>query len=217
MARFLVLPAAAAAVVLATCPWADGQVRVLAQGEPVVVTSQGGVAAPFPAMPGYYMLSQKHVRDELELTEEQIEALKELGKKYVEGMRYDWQGLQNLSQEERQAKMAEYRRKQQKLMEEIRGQVEELLLPHQIDALKKITFRQRAPWTLQNPRMLEELKVSEEQKAQLQEIRDRMQEQLRKVQQDALDKALEVLTDEQRKKLEELSTSGWRYGGRSRQ
>lgn len=214
MARFPLLLAAAAAVVLATCPWADGQVRVLAQGQPIVVSSQGGVAAGFPAVPGYYMLARKSVQDQLELTEEQIKKLKELGQKYVEGMRYDWKDYQNLSQEERQAKWAEHREKQQKLMEEIRGQAEDLLLPHQLDALKKINFRQRAPWTLQNPRMLEELNVSEEQKAQLKEIRDSMQEQIRKLQEESLDKALGVLTDEQRKKLEEMSAPGWSYGGR---
>ena len=194
---------------------------MLAFGTPAVA-QQGGVAAQpmvvrpamaqIPAVPGYHMLRMQHVQDQLELTDEQLATLKDLGKKYYEGMRHDWSGFRDLSAEERQAKSAEIREKNQKLSEDMRKQIEEVLVPHQIDLLKKINFQSRGPYVLQNPRMLDQIKVSEEQKAQLVQIREELQAKLREVQKESFEKALEVLTAEQRKALEDAAMQGYQGG-----
>lgn len=194
---------------------------MLAFGTPAVA-QQGGVAAQpmvvrsamaqIPAVPGYYMLRMQHVQDQLELTDEQLATLKELGKKYYEGMRRDWSGFKDLSAEERQAKYAEIREKNRKLAEDVRKQVEDVLVPHQIDQLKKINFQSRGPYVLQNPRLLDQIKVSEEQKAELAKIREALQAKLREVQQESFEKALEVLTAEQRKALEDAAVQGFQGG-----
>ena len=136
MTRFhrLVVPILAVAVILAF-----GTLAVAQQGgvaaQPMVVRP---AMAQVPSIPGYYMLRMKHVQDELEITDEQLETLKELGKKYYEDMRQDWSGFRDLSVEERTAKYAEVREKNAKRMAQLREQIEGVLVPHQIDLLKKI-------------------------------------------------------------------------------
>lgn len=211
MTRFhrLVVVFLAVAAMLAFGTWAVAQ-----QGGGLAI--QPGAAwtatAQIPAVPGYYMLRMQHVQDQLELTDEQVATLKEIGKKYYEGMRYDWSNFKDLSAEERQAKYAEIREKNQKLAGDVRKQIEEVLLPHQIDLLKKINFQSRGPYALSNPRILDQIKVSEEQKAQLTKIREELQAKLREVQQESFEKALEVLTAEQRKALEDAAVQGFQGG-----
>ena len=210
MTRFccLVVAFVAVAAVLAF-----GTLAVAQQGgvaaQPMVVRS---ATAQIPAVPGYHMLRMQHVQDQLELTDEQLATLKDLGKKYYEGMRHDWSGFKDLSTEERQAKYAEIREKNQKLSEDMRKQVEEVLVPHQIDLLKKINFQSTGPYALSNPRILDQIKVSEEQKAQLAKIRGELQAKLREVQKESFEKALEVLTAEQRKALEDAALQGFQGG-----
>jgi len=210
MTRFhrLVVPVLAVAAMLAFGASAVAQQGGVA-AQPMVVRP---AMAQVPAVPGYYMLRMKHVQDELELTDEQLATLKEIGKKYYEGMRRDWSGFKDLSAEERQAKYAEIREKNRKLAEDVRKQVEEVLVPHQIDQLKKINFQSRAPYVIQNPRMLDQIKVSEEQKAKLAKIREELQAKIREVQKESFEKALEVLTAEQRKALEDATMQGFRGG-----
>ncbi len=160
----------------------------------------------FPALPGFYMLRMESVQKELELTPEQIEKLKELGKKYYEDVRADqevWKNWQQMSQEERSAKAAEQREKYVKRTEDLRQRVEKVLLAHQVKALKEINLRAAGPFALTNPRTLENLGVSDEQKQKLQDIRQKMFEELQEVQKKAFQEALEVLSPEQREKLKE--------------
>lgn len=159
-----------------------------------------------PALPGFYMLRMENVQKELELSQEQIEKLKELGKKYYEDVRADqdaWKNWQQMTPEERAAKTAEQREKYVKRSQDLRKSVEKVLLPHQIKALKEVNLRTSGPWALTNSRTLEVLGVSEEQKQKLQEIRQKMFEDVQEVQKKSFEKALEVLTPEQREQLKE--------------
>ncbi len=165
------------------------------------------VAQPdFPALPGFYMLRMENVQKELELAPEQIEKLKTLGREYYDDLRADreaWKDWQQMTPEERSAKAAEQREKYRKRTDTLRDQVEEVLLPGQLESLREISFRAAGPGALANPRTLEELGVTEEQRGQLDQIRQEMFEQLQEIQKKAFARSLEVLTPEQREKLRE--------------
>jgi len=171
------------------------------------------VSSEMPALPGYYMLRMEHVQKELELVPDQIEKLKELGKEYYEQMRADqgvWKNWRDMTAEERSAKAAELREKYRQRAEELRKNIEKVLVPHQIQALKEINFRSVGPSALANPRTLSNLAVTKEQKQKLQQIRQEMLEEYQELQKKAFERSLKVLTPEQREKLkEQIQTRGY--------
>ena len=144
-------------------------------------------------------------------SKEKIEAI---SKKYYEDMRKDWAGIREMSAEERREKVAELREKHSKARESIKEQVEAVLLPHQIDALKKINFRTQAGYAMRNPRIVEQLGLSAEQKEKLAAYQKELQEKTRELQQKMLDKALGVLTSEQKEQFEKMGSEGFYRRGR---
>ena len=186
---------------------------ILAPGAPVLAQGHKADGQPrhrvmhsqMPALPGYYMLRMEHVQKELELLPDQIEKLKELGKQYYEQMRADqgmWKNWRDMTPEQRTVKTAEMREKYKQRAEELRKNIEKVLLPHQIRTLKKINFRAAGPSALASARTLEKLKVTEEQKQQLQKIRQEMIEEYRQLQKKAFERSLKILTPEQREALQ---------------
>jgi len=222
--RLIPLCAAAAVLVVGTLALAQApkvvpaQPKKLVAKQPVQVRQVGpGVrrmSQPgFGYLPGYYQLRSPDTQKELELVPEQVEKLKEIAKKYQEEMQADrnaWKNWRDMTPEERKAKSAEIREKRTKRAETAKAEIEKVLLPHQIDKLKQITFRTRAPYSLRNPRTVEQLGLNEEQKAKLKKIQEEMTEQYRVLRKKAAEDALNVLTPEQKKKLEEqIQTRGY--------
>jgi Spy/CpxP family protein refolding chaperone len=160
-------------------------------------------------LPGYYMLQQENVQKELEIVPEQKAKLQEIAKQYSEGMQADAKidraKVRELPPEEQKKKSDEVRQAYTKRMEDVKKQIEGVLLPHQLQALKKIETRTRSSSMLYMPNVLEKLNVTEEQKAKMQKLREDMQKKMQQLQQESLDKTLEVLSPEQRKKLDELT------------
>jgi Spy/CpxP family protein refolding chaperone len=190
-------------------------------GEPRVVQAKQLQAtvqakAQFPALPGYWVLRQEDVREEIGLTDEQVEKLKELGKKYTEGMKYDWQSIRKLSAEQRREKFKDLRENRKKVAEEITAEIEELLTEDQKEQIEEINFRMRAPGALMSPRVLEAIGLSEEQKEKLGELRQEMAEQYKQIREKTFEQSLDVLTPKQRKKLKELGTQGFRVEVRTK-
>ena len=158
------------------------------------------------SLPGYWELGKEDVRKELELVPEQIEKLKELGKQYMKEMRTAYVGREDwksLSQEERTAKYKEVYENRRKRTEEIRQEVEKILLPHQLEALRDMSVRRMGPSMLQSPRVAEAVQLTEEQKAKIQQIRQEMLEQYKKLQEESSENILKLLTPEQKEKLKQ--------------
>jgi Spy/CpxP family protein refolding chaperone len=185
------------------------QVRQLGQG--------GQWSQRYFTIPGLYQLGAEKVQKELELVDEQKQKLREIGKKYQEQSREAWAGWKDIPADQRQAKMTEIREKTQKMAEQARKDAEGVLLAHQLDALKKIIFRQRARYSLQNPRTQQEIGLDDAQKKQLTELRAELQKRMQELNEEMLDKTLKVLKPEQLKKLEVSSWQslgrGYGYGG----
>lgn len=184
---------------------------VLALGQEAKPAGRGGqVAKPvkpqMPALPGFWQLRMKNVQEDLELVPEQIEELKALGKEYYEQMRAhrgDYKDWSSLSQEERQAKYKEIRERRKVEAEALRKKIEKVLLPHQLKALRDINLRSIGPSMLQQPRIAEKIGLSDEQKADIRKLREKLMADYRKLQKESFEKIFELLTPDQREKLRE--------------
>ncbi len=172
--------------------------------------------SPLFGLPGYSMLGAENVQKELELVDEQKRKLHEIAEQYrkqtQEGWREEWEKIRKLPPDEQRKHLAQQREKTAKrtaqAAAEARKKVEEVLLPHQRTRFQEIVFRTRATAILYNPKTLERLGLSHDQKERLRKVREELREKMQKLQQEAIDKTLGVLTPQQQATLKEMSSQG---------
>lgn len=172
-----------------------------------------------------YWLTTPQIRKELEIVPEQQERLAQLQKDSQTKLSEAYKKLADVPQEERQQKYIELTKE---LGEESEKQVRDILLPMQIQRLKQIllqTKMQQMQWGGANAfivdELAEELEISDEQKAKFAEkekelraeIQKKTQEFYKKLQEETRAELLDVLTEEQRAKLQRLTgpTFEWKY------
>jgi Spy/CpxP family protein refolding chaperone len=200
MKRLMQIAVAAAIVALAVSPaWAQQQ------------RQRGGGFGGFGGDP-IYLLGQKSVQEELKLTDEQIKKAKELSDKRSEA----FQGLRDLSREEQQKKRQEIAKANNKALAEI-------LKPEQLKRVKQIALQQRITFGLafvvSDEETASALRITDEQKEKIREIRMKGFEELRALGQErdeetnkkrqelmkaTNEKVAGVLTAEQKTKLKEM-------------
>lgn len=170
---------------------------------------------------GLDLLGDENVRKELDLVDDQVTKLREVGEKMREDMRGAFEGVdfrefRDLSEEEREARMAPIREKMQAVSADAQKEIDTVLLPHQRERLKQIVVqsnirRQGTSSALTSGALADELKITPEQIEALRAKQEEVQEELRKemaqLQAEARDKVLSVLTAEQRAKLTALMGS----------
>lgn len=155
------------------------------------------------------LLSQKSVQDELKLSADQVSKVEEAAKKEADAR----QGLRNLGQDEQRAKFREMRTASDKV-------VADILKPEQTKRLKQITLQQEGSRALAEPEVAQALNLTDDQKTKLRTIAEESGRQMRELFQGGQntgareklaelrkstnDKAMAVLTDEQKSKLKEL-------------
>jgi Spy/CpxP family protein refolding chaperone len=167
---------------------------------------------------GLDLLGDENVRRELDLVDDQVTKLREVGDRMRDEMRtafegFDFQGLRDLSEEEREAKFAPIREKMEKVNADVQKEIDQVLLPQQRQRLKEIVVqsqirRQGTSGALSGGALATELNITEEQKEKLRAKQAEVEEELRKeteqLRLEARDKILSVLTAEQRAKLNAL-------------
>ncbi|MFP6657782.1 MAG: hypothetical protein VB853_06335 [Pirellulales bacterium] len=158
------------------------------------------------------LLMRDDVRKELEIVDEQMEKLRDLGSSFRDELRESFSGLRDLDEDERRARFEELREKMETKREELNTKIGEVLLPHQKTRLKQIglqmQMQSRGTSGLLNDRLAEELGITDEQKARLraaaEKAREELAEKTKKAREEARDTILSELTADQRKKLEQL-------------
>jgi len=161
---------------------------------------------------GVMLLFDENVRKDLGVTEDQMTKLQEAQQKSGEKMRELFQGLQDLSQEERQAKFADIQKEMTKINDAIQ---KEVLLPKQIERLKQIGVQSRlnrgggTAEALVSEDIAKELGITDAQKEALKKASDEataeMQEKMNKLRDEARQKILSVLTADQQAKLKKMT------------
>lgn len=179
---------------------------------------------------GLMLLANPQVQKELELVDDQKAKIKELSDKLQADMREAFTGMRDLSQEDRQKKMEELRKKGEERMASLQKEVDKVLLPQQQKRLKQIRFQVLGDRALSDAEIVKELGITDEQKTKLEaiakesrdatqklyegvrdlpqaerqakftELREKMDTARKEVQ----EKTLAVLTDAQKAKLKEL-------------
>jgi len=168
------------------------------------------------------LLSLEQVQKELKLTDDQLAKVKEIGEKLRTEMREQYAGLRDIQDvQERRTKMTELG---DQFDEKARGQLREILSREQMMRLFQIRTQARgAVWALNNTRVAERLKLTDEQKKKAAELQkatqDKMfeafsqmgdlsqeerREKFTKMRNEAEEKALGLLTAEQKEAFEKM-------------
>ena len=191
------------------------------------------------------LLKNADVQKDLSITDEQKTTLSKFTEEMQGEIRKQLDGLKDLSQEDRRAKLSEMRSKLADREAEVQKKLEDVLNTSQRDRLAQIELQAE----LANHRMelfgkkeiAEGLAITDEQKQKLTDLRESVskemrenrgqggppseeaREKMKKLGEESMDKAKEILTSEQREKLEkmagkkvdfDLSTLGGFGGGR---
>ena len=167
---------------------------------------------------GAALLSNKSVQKELKVTDEQAEKLNTFAREMMEKQREEFQANRDLSQEERREKS----RARTRAAELVKG-MGEILKPEQVKRFEQIQLQQSGAGAFSSPRVQEGLKLTDDQKTKLREINEESGQAMREAFQDsqsdregamkkfaelrkqATEKAVGVLTDEQKKTWKEMT------------
>lgn len=206
--RFLTRVLVLAGVVQLVSP--DLQVEGGAGDELKTETVQQPRVQFYAALPGYWMLQNAETRKEIELVPEQAEKLEQIAQRYQQQLQDLYAPLRNrdISQEERTKLFRELSEKSNALLETTKKEIEAVLLPHQIEALKIIELRTRAAAYLRSPAVLERLGLTDEQKEKIRRNREELAEKLNQLQKEYFEEILQILTPEQIEKLKQPFSGG---------
>jgi len=159
------------------------------------------------------LLGQKSVQEELKLSEDQVKKLQE----FQTSQREKFQGLRDLSEDERRQKFQELAKESEKV-------VDETLKPEQKKRLKQISLQlqlRQGTRAYSSPEVASALQLTDEQKDKLKTIgeesqkagrelfqpggdRDEARKKFEELRKQTQEKVMGVLTDEQKSKLKEL-------------
>ncbi len=154
------------------------------------------------------LLTQKSVQEELKLSADQTKQAGELAEKQRGG----FQGLRDLSEDERRKKLEERAETNQKSLAE-------LLQPEQLKRLKQISWQQQGAFAFEQPEVASALQLTNDQKDKLKALQQGAREKMRAAFQGGqpdrekmqaarkavADEAMGVLTTDQQSKWKELT------------
>ena len=198
----------------------------------------GGFGRGGPGMPGQFgrgggvmgLLQIREVRDELKISDEQIGKLTRLREDQDAARRdrggFDFQGLRDLSDSEREARMREFQQEREKQSKATEEKVREILTGEQFKRLKQIELQQQGTAALMRPDIGQALGITDDQRAKMREasegVRDKMRglfenvrdmsederaglrDKMGKIRADSEKALMAVLTDDQKAKLKEV-------------
>ena len=164
-----------------------------------------------PGAGGLDLLRSEVVQKELELVDDQIDKLRDLGEEMRNAMREVFQGIdfRNMTEEDRNA----LREKMREATGDIREKLEEILLPHQRERFQQLQLQAQmrggTARALGSEAVREALGISEDQVNELREKAEQanreLNEKIQKLREEARTELLEsVLSKEQLAKFEEL-------------
>jgi hypothetical protein len=163
------------------------------------------------------LLRNEAVREDVGITREQMAQISELGQTLRGAGGLTREDFQNLSQEERREKMREWMAQREKVEAELMKKVKEILDDKQMTRLEQIQLQASGIAMFRDPKVSEALKLTEDQRATMQEsmraMRQEVQdafgsrdpEKVAQLRKKMMDKAMEVLTDDQKAALKKLT------------
>lgn len=131
--------------------------------------ARGGPGFGGPLM----LLMMPEVREELEMTEDQTTKLRESQRALFESMRSEGgrESFRDMSDEEREKRRAEMEKKTADMLKEV-------LLPKQVERLEQLALQREGTRALSNQKVINALKITPEQQAELTKIGEEAREQI---------------------------------------
>jgi Zn-dependent protease with chaperone function len=158
----------------------------------------GGIDGALVELPVYMQLGETSVAQQLALSAAQRKQLQDFAGEYQRETGKLTAEMKKLSAEER--KRREFQEKATRRLAEARRQVETLLTPQQLSAIKEIIFRGQAYMMLADTKVQAKIALDDRQKADLGRINRELGDKLGL---EAQGKSLDVLTQPQQEKLRE--------------
>ena len=176
-------------------------------GEMVVVGD-----SPMMGAPDIFSLANNtSVQREIELVDEQMDQIREINSEFGKKIQEEISGMRLGNMDpDRGRNLSELI---QRLNDEKRSRMQEVLLPHQFDRLRQIALqtqmkRSGEAATLGSDKVAEELGITPEQqekiKARADELKKEMEQKIAQLKEEMRDELLDELTRDQREKLEEM-------------
>jgi|CXWL01.1.fsa_nt_gi Spy/CpxP family protein refolding chaperone len=164
------------------------------------------------------LLRRDDVRKELELLDDQVQALDEITQRQRESGRDLFAGLQDLAPEARDAKMREIFAKREAEMQQ---ELDKVLLPHQSDRLKQLVAQYRArggvTQAIFSGDVATQLGISEEKQEELRQVADELRkeldEKMRQLRKDVDEQFLAKLTPQQQAQWKEIMGEPFEFQG----
>jgi Spy/CpxP family protein refolding chaperone len=182
----------------------------------VVFAQGGGFRGGFGGGGVLGLLYRDDVRQDLQLVDEQqenVDALaEEIRADIQDEMRDMFRQMQDLSDDERRQQFEKIRERMEEVNADAEKRLKKVLLPHQFDRLKQINVQMRVQEqgaaALTSGDLAETLDLTDAQRERLEEraaeVQQELQEKINQLRIEARNKMLDVLTAEQRAKLESL-------------
>jgi len=181
-----------------------------------------------PAMLNLMLMRGEAVQKELDLNDEQKKAVGDLASQMISQAMEIMSGLQDLTDEERKEELPNVMKMVNEKGKELQGKVDKVLNPKQAVRMKELSIQRRDAGALQDDEVIDALKLSDDQKKQLADVRDaaaKKQEEVMKtifsaggggvdraaigkqmqaLQKELGEKILAVLTSQQREQFEKM-------------
>jgi Spy/CpxP family protein refolding chaperone len=191
----------------------------------LVCAQRGGRGGPGgPGGPGGFLggggilglLQQPDVQQEVELSEDQQNQLNTLNETVRDEIRNEMQDIfrdmQNLSDEERQARFQEIRTRFEEIQKDVDARVQKVLMPLQFERVKQIDLQARlqrgGAAALTEGELADALGLTESQRDEIrqrsEQVQQDLQEKIAALRKEAQNQLLDVLTAEQRAKLQSM-------------
>ncbi len=132
------------------------------------------------------LLAIPEVQTELSITDDQKEKLTSLQQDMREKFRssmgqFNFQDLQNLSDEERQKRFDEMRKKGEELMKGVDEKVKSILDAKQVERLNQLSLQREGAMALTRPEIAKKLHLTDDQQAKIKSIQDSARPNMRNV------------------------------------
>lgn len=172
---------------------------------------RGGMGGPL------MLLQNPGVQKELNLTDEQKDKIKEAAQPVQEKMRSAFQGLQDLSPDERRTKMQELQKEMTAASTEAMKNLKGVLKPEQEKRLHQIEFQQQGLRAFADPKVADRLQLTDDQKSSIKTIiSDQTKElegltgrerftKMAELRKEGMEKAMGVLNDKQKTEWKEMT------------
>jgi Spy/CpxP family protein refolding chaperone len=217
--KFMVGVAFVAAVLLMTASDAMAQRGRGGRGQGGGGFGGGGFGGPGGGGRLAILMNEDTQRD-LDVVEDQVSKLRELQQDMRDDMRSAFEGLQDLSDEERREAFQKMRSKMETITADYDKKIDEVLLPAQREKLNELflerTVRFQGVAGLSNDAVGKALGLTEEQRKALREkaekVQEELQEKIAKLREESEEEILSVLPAEQREKVKKIAAERPRGG-----